>query len=152
LALRCPFLVVRLDFSKIWTTWYYVLMIQQVKERNDDDDTIHGSTAHKVLDHPVFSLTPHFPLAKLQLRALYYYMMAIAESEESQIKKGMASKWWWDKRMTTSEIMAIVVVKEGDGRFLQVGGCWVDVDGNVAREKVSHAFRSRRRIIAKAGA
>jgi hypothetical protein len=44
------------------------------------------------------------------------------------------------------------VVKEGDGRFLQVGGCWVDVDGNVAREKVSHAFRSRRRIIAKAGA
>jgi hypothetical protein len=59
----------------------------------------------------------------------------------------MGSKW--DKTVITSEIMAII--KEGGGRFLKTeGGSWVEVDDNVAREKVSHAFRSRRRIIAKA--
>lgn len=52
-----------------------------------------------------------------------------------------------EKTVTASEIMAII--KERGGRFLKMeGGNWVEVDSEVAREKVSHVFRSRRRIIA----
>jgi hypothetical protein len=67
--------------------------------------------------------------------------------EERMLKYEMASKW--EKTVIASEIMAII--KEEDGRFLKMeDGSWVEVDSDVAREKVSHAFRSLRRSIAKA--
>jgi hypothetical protein len=50
----------------------------------------------------------------------------------------------WEKTVIAEEIIAII--KDASGRFLKVeGDGWVEVDMEVAREKVSHTFRSRRR-------
>ena len=49
----------------------------------------------------------------------------------------------WEKTVIASEIVAII--KDSSGRFLRVdGNAWVEVDSEIAREKVSHTFRSRR--------
>ena len=65
--------------------------------------------------------------------------------DERMLEYEMSLKW--EKTVTASEIMAMF--KERHGRFLKMeGGNWVEVDSEVAREKVSHVFRSRRRIIA----
>jgi hypothetical protein len=70
---------------------------------------------------------------------------------ERMLEYEMSSKW--EKTVTASEIMA--TVKERHGRFLKMaeGGNWVEVDSEVAREKVSHVFRSqRRRLITSSAA
>jgi hypothetical protein len=61
-------------------------------------------------------------------------------ADERMLEYEMSSKW--EKTVTASEIMA--TVKERHGRFLKMaeGGNWVEVDSEVAREKVSHVFRS----------
>jgi len=51
----------------------------------------------------------------------------------------------WEKTVIAEEIVAII--KECSGRFLRPtvnGDGWVEVDKEIAREKVSHTFRSRR--------
>jgi hypothetical protein len=49
----------------------------------------------------------------------------------------------WEKTVIAEEIVAII--KEESGRFLKVDvDGWLEVDVEVAREKVSHTFRSRR--------
>ena len=49
----------------------------------------------------------------------------------------------WEKTILAEVIVASI--KEASGRFLKIeGGEWVEVDMEVAREKVSHTFRSRR--------
>jgi hypothetical protein len=66
-------------------------------------------------------------------------------AEERMSRYEMSAKW--EKTVVASEIIAII--QEKHGRFLKMErGSWVEVDGEAAREKVSHAFRSRRRIIA----
>jgi hypothetical protein len=70
--------------------------------------------------------------------------------DERMLEYEMSSKW--EKTVTASEIMAMI--KERHGRFLKmVGGNWVEVDSEVAREKVTHVFRSqRRRLITSSAA
>jgi hypothetical protein len=57
----------------------------------------------------------------------------------------------WEKTVIAEEI--VVIIKESSGRFLRPifsGQGWLEVDKEVAREKVSHTFRSRRpKIISK---
>jgi hypothetical protein len=61
------------------------------------------------------------------------------------IKHEMTSAW--EKTVAASEIMAMI--KECHGRFLEMKGRnWMEVERDVAQEKVSHVFRSQRRIIA----
>jgi hypothetical protein len=69
---------------------------------------------------------------------------------ERMLEYEMSSKW--EKTVTSSEIMAMI--KERHGRFLKMeGNHWVEVDSEVAREKVSHVFRSqRRRLITSSAA
>jgi hypothetical protein len=63
-------------------------------------------------------------------------------ADERMLEYEMSSKW--EKTVTASEILAMI--KERHGRFLKMeGGNWVEVDGEVAREKVTHVFRSQRR-------
>jgi hypothetical protein len=63
-------------------------------------------------------------------------------ADERRLEYEMSSKW--EKTVTTYEIMALI--KERHGRFLKMeGGNWVEVDSEVAREKVGHVFRSQRR-------
>ena len=53
----------------------------------------------------------------------------------------------WEKTVTAEEVVAII--REAGGRFLRSsadGKGWVVADKDVAREKVSHTFRSRIRI------
>jgi hypothetical protein len=71
------------------------------------------------------------------------YLRRLAEERMSRYER--ASKW--EKTVIASEIIAII--QERHGRFLKMEhGSWGQVDGEAAREKVSHAFRSRRRTIA----
>jgi hypothetical protein len=56
----------------------------------------------------------------------------------------------WEKTVIAEEIVAII--KECSGRFLRPtvnGEGWLEVDKEIAREKVSHTFRSRRPKIPK---
>lgn len=56
----------------------------------------------------------------------------------------------WEKTVIAEEIVAII--KEPGGRFLRPrvnGDGWLEVDKEIAREKVSHTFRSRRPKIPK---
>ena len=51
-----------------------------------------------------------------------------------------------EKTDLTSEIVRLV--KESSGRFLRQDGCgWVEVDDDAARDKVSHSFRNRRKVV-----
>ena len=71
------------------------------------------------------------------------FLHRLAEERMSRYEK--TSKW--EKTVIAAEIIAII--QEKHGRFLKMEhGSWVQVHGEAAREKVSHAFRSRRRIIA----
>ena len=71
------------------------------------------------------------------------FLHRLAEERMSRYER--TSKW--EKTVIASEIIAII--QERHGRFLKMEhGSWVQVHGEAAREKVSHAFRSRRRIIA----
>jgi hypothetical protein len=59
--------------------------------------------------------------------------------------------------VTTKEKSGVIaemvdLIKVQHGRFLKQEGCtWVEVDDKMAREKVSHAFRTRLRISASNG-
>jgi hypothetical protein len=68
---------------------------------------------------------------------------------ERMLEYEMSSRY--EKTVTASEIMA--TIKERHGRFLKMeGDNWVEVNSEVAREKVSHVFRSQRRRIVTSSA
>jgi hypothetical protein len=71
------------------------------------------------------------------------FLHRLAEERMSRYERSAK----WEKTVIASEIISII--QERHGRFLKMKrGSWVQVDGEAAREKVSHVFRSRRRIIA----
>jgi hypothetical protein len=117
---------------------------------------VHCLPHHQVVDvtylphHQVVDVTSNAVLSPTPNDVLFGRGKAIKEHpanivlyrlvDERMLEYEMSSKW--EKTVTASEIMA--TIKERHDRFLKMaeGGNWVEVDSEVAREKVSHVFRS----------